>query len=73
MPFRISKESKKWFENIHGKKSNGIKIGFDIDFDILYYCFIAGISMRNKSDLAHSETNETVEFLDDLKKKENCW
>lgn len=64
MPFRISKESKNWFKDIDGKKNKqGMKIGLDIDFDILYFCFMAGIAGRQKKDIPLADTNELVDYF----------
>ncbi len=64
MPFRIGRESKKWFKEIYNKKNKqGIKIGLDIDFDILYFCFMAAIAKGQKIELPQAETNELVDYF----------
>lgn len=62
MPFRIRKDAKKWFKHID--KDNKEK-GFNTDFDILYFCFMAGITARRKTDVAQSEATDMIDYFPD--------
>ena len=53
--FRISKDSKKWFDEISKKDELGL------DFDIYYFCLMAGLSTGYQKDLPASETLAFVE------------
>lgn len=60
MPFRITKESEKWFSEIREKDDNGFSLGFDI----LYFCFMAGISKGKKDkDIVQDQTSELVDYF----------
>lgn len=60
MSFRIRTDAKKWFKLIDKDKK-----GFNTDFDILYFCFMAGITARRKRDIPQSQTNELVDYFPD--------
>ena len=63
-PFRVSNDAKVWFRHLRRNAA------LQTDFDILYFCFIAGIISNRQRDLTHDETSElTVSFPDSYKAK----
>lgn len=58
-PFRLRKDARDWFKILRDKKV------FLIDFDIYYFCFIAGISTRTKMSVPNDETAEIVTYFPD--------
>lgn len=56
MPFRIREDARRWFKDLRDK-------GFETDFDSFYFCFIAGIVMRQKVPATTSETAELVDYF----------
>jgi hypothetical protein len=52
MPFRLRRDARKWFQDVANK--------FDLDFDIYYFCLMAGLATRRKEDAAPSETTDLV-------------
>lgn len=62
MSFRIQTDAKKWFKDIDKDHSDE---GFATDFDILYFCFIAGITRELKRDAKSEQTNELVDYFPD--------
>ena len=55
--FRLSKDAKKWFKNIMTKRA------FDMDFDVFYFCFVAGIVANRQRDLKQDETSEITDYF----------
>lgn len=53
--FRLRKESKPWFKDIINKNA------LQMDFDVYYFCLMAGLATKTKRDLPTSETSELVE------------
>ncbi len=64
MSFRIRKIAKKWFKHID---KDSQEKGFNTDFDILYFCFMAGITARprRKFDVVQNETIEIIDYFPD--------
>lgn len=62
MPFRIRRDAKNWFKHID---KDSKEKGFATDFDILYICFIAGITEMRKKETRLEETNELVDYFPD--------
>lgn len=62
MPFRIRKEAKNFFKFIDKDSSEK---GFSTDFDILYFCFMAGISAGRKAAVSTGDTRELVDYFPD--------
>jgi len=60
MGFRISKEAKDWFKYIRDNRDNI----FDTDWDIFYYCLMAGLLSEQKS-----EASNTIEFHESYTKR----
>jgi hypothetical protein len=60
MGFRISKASKKWFKHIRESRDNN----FDTDWDIFYYCLMAGLLSEQKT-----EASNTIEFHESYTKR----
>ncbi len=58
--FKINSSSKNWFANIQQKRHQSISVGLDLDFDILYLCFIAGIAEKRKREF----TSDSIEIID---------
>lgn len=59
IPFRIHKNAREhFFSELRGKNQ-----AFKIDFDILYFCFMAAISDRPKSRKEEVPLVETVELV----------
>jgi len=58
--FRISLKAREWFSDLRtGSKP------FRTDFDIFYFCFMAGISAGEKKSLQQSETAQLVDYFPD--------
>ena len=53
MDFAIRTNADKWFNDIRGS--------LDLDFDIFYFCFIAGITENRKAHATSSDTRQLVE------------
>jgi hypothetical protein len=53
--FRLRKESKSWFKDIVNKNA------LQLDFDVYYFCLVAGLATKIKRDLPTAETSELVE------------
>jgi hypothetical protein len=60
MTFRIRTEARSWFKDLRERET-----GFAVDFDSLYFCFMAGISTARKADAAQGETVELVNYFPD--------
>jgi regulator of sigma D len=62
MAFRIPNKAKTWFTHI--SKANG----FNLDFDIYYFCLVAGLKNGKKQLLPSNETTEFVQqFVGDYR------
>lgn len=57
MPFRIREEARTWFGELQ-KKQN---VGFSMDFDAYYFCFMAGVAVGRKLDSPVADTAELVD------------
>ncbi|EST26975.1 hypothetical protein [Streptomyces roseochromogenus] len=53
-PFRLRKDARNWFKDLREDDS------FKIDFDIFYFCFIAGISKSRKLHITNEHAPELV-------------
>ncbi len=60
MGFRIREDAKKWFKEVRGNRDNN----FDTDWDIYYYCLMAGLLSENKIDVPN-----TIEFHESYTKR----
>ena len=55
--FRILKDARAWFKDVYSKDE-----GFTIDFEVYYFCLMAGLATGQKrSDLSTTETTELVQ------------
>ncbi|OEK03093.1 hypothetical protein BFP97_16880 [Roseivirga sp. 4D4] len=68
MAFRIPNTAKTWFKHIKSKQ--GSNTGFELDFDIHYFCLMAGLHTQRKEDLTASETTEIVQYFPSDYKKD---
>ena len=57
LPFRIREDALRWFRELYNDDS------FDIDFDAYYFCFIAGISSKQKKSVSSDKTKELVDYF----------
>jgi hypothetical protein len=56
--FRLRKEAKAWFKEISDKNN------LSIDFDLYYFCLMAGLAVNmRKDDFLVSDTSELVEYF----------
>ena len=56
--FRLRKEAKVWFKEISDKNN------LSIDFDLYYFCLMAGLAVNmRKDDFLVSDTSELVEYF----------
>ena len=53
MPFRLRRDTRKWFKNIEH--------AFSLDFDMYYMCLMAGLAAGRKEDVPQGETTELVD------------
>ncbi len=54
--FRILRDARPWFKDLYSKEE-----GFVIDFEVYYFCLMAGLaSGKKRSDITTSETTELV-------------
>ncbi|MEV7862837.1 hypothetical protein AB0O86_29425 [Streptomyces hirsutus] len=53
-PFRLRKDARDWFKALREDDS------FKIDFDVFYFCFIAGIAKKQKLPVTNEYTAELV-------------
>ena len=54
--FRILKDARPWFKDIYSKEE-----GLIIDFEIYYFCLMAGLaSGKKRSDLTTTETSDLI-------------
>ena len=56
-PFRIREDALDWFRELRNDDS------FEIDFDAYYFCFIAGISSKQKKKVPTDKTKELVDYF----------
>ena len=61
MDFMLRKDSREWFKGIRDDKGGRVAARLDLDFDIFYFCFVAGVLRGRKLDLPSSETTALVE------------
>ncbi|WP_406260207.1 hypothetical protein [Streptomyces chartreusis] len=54
-PFRIRKEARHWFRDLRD-----IEKTFKLDFDAYYFCFMAGVVLRQKRSIPYDDTAEIV-------------
>jgi len=57
-PFRLRKDARKWFKELEH--------GFDSDapqFEMFYFCLIAGLAARKKIDVPAADTAELVDYF----------
>jgi hypothetical protein len=54
MPFRLRRDSRKWFQDIAGD--------FEVDFDMYYLCLVAGLAAGGRR--AEVKTSDTTELVD---------
>jgi hypothetical protein len=56
--FRLRKEAKSWFKEINDKNN------LSIDFDLYYYCLMAGLAVNiKKDDFLVGDTSELIEYF----------
>ena len=53
MDFAVRKDARSWFKDVRSE--------LGLDFDIFYFCFIAGVAARRKAEIAAAETDSLVE------------
>ena len=57
--FRILKDARPWFKDLYSKEE-----GLVIDFEIYYFCLMAGLATgKKRSDLTTTETTELVQHF----------
>ena len=54
MPFRLRRDTRKWFRDIESE--------FQLDFDMYYICLIAGLSTCEKTHVPTADTTELVDY-----------
>lgn len=58
--FYLPETAKPWFKHIQGNKESG----FHLDFDIYYYCLVAGLTKRKKNaTLPKKEMVEVIRYF----------
>ena len=58
LPFRLSKNAHKWFR--------GLERGFNSEapmYEVFYFCAMAGLAARRKSEIPSAETTELVNYF----------
>ena len=55
MPFRLSKGAREWFRDLED--------GFDLDFDIYYFCLMAGLATGKKESVPTTQAPELVDYF----------
>lgn len=53
MDFAVRKDARQWFRDIRHE--------LDMDFDIFYFCFVAGATMLKKKEIPASQTDALVD------------
>ena len=61
MDFAIRRDAREWFAGISREKGTKHTGQLDLEFDIFYFCFIAGIRWARKHDLPASDTDSLVD------------
>lgn len=56
MPFRLRRDTRKWFQDI--------STSFEVDFDMYYLCFVAGLAAGARN--AQTKTAETTELVENF-------
>jgi len=57
--FRILKDARTWFKDVYSKDE-----GFVIDFEVYYFCLMAGLATgRKRIELSTTETTELVQHF----------
>ncbi|MEZ4706539.1 MAG: hypothetical protein R3A44_05000 [Caldilineaceae bacterium] len=57
MDFRLRQDARDWFRDLQNS--------FNVDFDIYYFCFMAGIAAGRKTEIPTAETAELVDYFPD--------
>lgn len=55
--FRLRTEARKWFSELRDSRA------FRVDFDIFYFCFMAGVAGGQKVSVQQSETAQLVDYF----------
>lgn len=55
--FRLRTDARKWFSELRDNRA------FRVDFDIFYFCFMAGIAGGHKPQVQQSETAQLVDYF----------
>jgi len=58
-PFRLRLDARQWFKDLRDQNV------FRIDFDVFYFCFIAGVATGTKESVPLDETAELVAYFPD--------
>lgn len=53
MPFRLRKDARDWFKRVAGD--------LELDFDMYYFCLMAGMAAGRKADVPFDQTTELVD------------
>ena len=53
MPFRLRRDTRKWFADLEND--------FSLDFDMYYFCLMAGLRSGRKEEVPTAETTELVD------------
>ena len=61
MDFAIRKDAREWFRDISRERGNKDRGQLDLDFDIFYFCFLAGIRWGRKQEPPASDTAALVD------------
>ncbi len=61
MAFRLRRDTRDWFKEIANS--------FDRDFDMYYFCLMAGLAARHKVNTPNTETTELVQTFPEIYKK----
>ena len=61
MEFRVRKDARDWFKDIRSELTAPAGTTSAPDFDVFYFCFIAGITEKRKKDVPTGETAGLVE------------
>ena len=56
MEFRVRKDARDWFKDIRSELTAPAGTTSAPDFDVFYFCFIAGITEKRKKDVPTGET-----------------
>lgn len=61
MDFSIRKDAREWFKEISRDGGTKARGQLDLDFDIFYFCFLAGIRWGRKKEISASDTAALVD------------